>query len=282
MHAGFAGPQQAVWSGVNPIPSAAEVPLQHVFQLGIQAGAHKRFVAGVVQITAHRLKQPQGRVHRIVFRLFAAIRKTIGQHPPIRAIDECPQNVTGDFEAPGQQRQARQRHHGVAAPIAKPMIAGDHRMQITALDDELIRRRSQFLNKGIRRRRGAGHLASPQLFLALQFRRFIGTRNGAVNRIGVRTADGCDHCRLASGQFIAQNKWIEQVFAFVQAAFAFGGIVEIEIPVAGLFRMLRIVGNLQRGQTMIGSDAHCALANRNRAVQRIIMMRGRMIIAKSN
>ena len=51
--------------------------------------------------------------------------KRLGSMPWSTCAANAQQDLCGDVGAAGRERQAGQRDHGVAAPIAEPVIAGD-------------------------------------------------------------------------------------------------------------------------------------------------------------
>src|SRR5208283_5338739 len=76
-------------------------------------------------ILAHRLEIPQCGVNRVVLWRAAGIREIVWQHPSIDVARKGLQNFSRDLRATEGQRQSRKRDHGVAAPIAKPVITGN-------------------------------------------------------------------------------------------------------------------------------------------------------------
>ena len=81
-------------------------------------------------VSAPGFDEPQRRVHRVVFGLVAHAGEDIGQHPLIDEAGERLQDPARCVVPTGGKREAGQRDHGVAAPVAEPRIAGDDRLAI--------------------------------------------------------------------------------------------------------------------------------------------------------
>ena len=70
--------------------------------------------------------------------MFPGIRETVGQHSLIHMFGEGAQNAASDVMLASWQGEARQGNHGVAAPVAEPVIAGDDCLLLTARDYVLL------------------------------------------------------------------------------------------------------------------------------------------------
>src|SRR5882724_7531722 len=125
LDAGLARPEEAV-GGIllDPVARALTVEphdlLEHREQLFEQPVVSRRRVIG-----ADRLDVPEGRVHGVVLRRLAGVGKSVRQHPTVHEPGERRENPPSDLRASGRQRQARQRDHRVASPVAEPVVAGD-------------------------------------------------------------------------------------------------------------------------------------------------------------
>ena len=67
---------------------------------------------------------------------------------------ESAQDAAGDFMLSGGKGEAGQGNHGVAAPIAEPVIAGDDGLLVAPGDDVLVAGSSKSLGKLVLYRRG--------------------------------------------------------------------------------------------------------------------------------
>src|SRR4051812_40172875 len=88
----------------------------------------KRFtISGSVEETSNRLEVPERRVRRVVEALAFMFRKEVGKQTVLYIVTERTQDVSGlDFTSRGES-QAFKTDHGVAAPVCKPMVAGEDR-----------------------------------------------------------------------------------------------------------------------------------------------------------
>ena len=134
------------------------------------------------------------------------------------------QDPRGHVVATGDQRQARQTDHGVAAPVAKPGIAGDDRTAACpersrrigligqgAADDELVGSQHQVLHPG--RRVGVAALRHQPPFVCLPFG--IGRRTIQARR---RLSAGDNGERLARMQHGTEVAGVEVVVQGIQPA----------------------------------------------------------------
>ncbi len=121
----FAGVQESVLLiDMSAVARAIGMRVNDGHQRGKQLGEQLRIGLGL-QVVLQRMKHPQRRIRRVVFRSLAAVRKPVRQHA---AIDEGGiglQDVGGNVVATQGGREPGQRNHGVAAPVRKPGIAGD-------------------------------------------------------------------------------------------------------------------------------------------------------------
>ena len=99
---------------------------------------HESQIASVVKISACRFKEPKRRVHCVVFRRFTCVGKPVGQHTLIHVLRERAQNAASNFRLASRQSKAGQSDHGVAAPIAEPVIASDDGLLVATGHDVLI------------------------------------------------------------------------------------------------------------------------------------------------
>src|SRR5260370_17909578 len=111
-----------------------------------------------LKILPDGLEIPQRSVNGVVFRLAvypdgggAGVGEIVRQHSPVNVSRKGKKDLPGNSGAAGRERQSRQRNHGVAPPVSKPVIAGDDAAAIgffgqAALYDELICSEDQLPN----------------------------------------------------------------------------------------------------------------------------------------
>ncbi len=104
---------------------------------------------------------PERRIGGVVFRLASSVRKVVREHAAIHIARKSKKDLLRRIRAAGRKRQPRQSNHGVAAPVAKPVIAGDDAAAVgffgqAALHnkliggkDELPKPRGRFFRKGL-------------------------------------------------------------------------------------------------------------------------------------
>ena len=149
--------------------------------------------------------------------------KAVGQHAHVGGAAEGEQNVARDIEAAGDERQAGQRDHGVAAPVGEPVIAGDHGVQIAAAaDDELVGGGGQVGDQRIVDGRGGPLRRAAHELIAAQ-RSAVAASCVSVEAITTAFAPGAE--------LKLHHERLKQVFEKIEAAFAFARVFEIVIPV---------------------------------------------------
>ena len=131
-----------------------------------------------------------------------------------------------------REGEAGQGNHGIAAPVAEPVIAGDDGLLISAGNDVLICSRSERRRKIVLNRAGnSGISATCDLGLPMldDFRDvpFFGRRN--------------DRCLSTNPEIESQGQGIEQVLREIKPAFALGIVLEVAVPVGGSFQFSRVV-----------------------------------------
>ncbi len=77
------------------------------------------------EIKTDGLEIPKRGVDGVVLRRAASIRKIIGKHASVDKSRKRLQSFARDFRATERQSEAGESDHGVASPIAKPVVAGD-------------------------------------------------------------------------------------------------------------------------------------------------------------
>jgi hypothetical protein len=130
LHARLAAAQQPVRRiDRYAIAGAALVMLDDFGELrkGI---AQSGMVAGRGDIGAPCLDVPKRGVDRVVIGRAAGTGKDIRQHACVDEPGKRHQDAARRVEASGREAQTGQRDHRVAAPIAEPGIAGDHRLPV--------------------------------------------------------------------------------------------------------------------------------------------------------
>ena len=143
LHAGAAGKEQTVGGiGMNVVARALHVGINNPGE-NWKKFLQRRGVLRGREILADGLEIPERGIHGVVFGLAAGVRKIVRQHPAINVARKGKKNPLRNIGAPSRERQSWQRDHGVAAPIAEPVIAGDDAAAVrlfrqAALDDELV------------------------------------------------------------------------------------------------------------------------------------------------
>ena len=169
--------------------------------------------------------------------LYSGASPTVGeavrQHAAIDEAREGAQHAGGQLGTPRGQRQAGQRDHRVAAPVAEPRIAGDDRHarglvgQRTARD-ELVGGQHEVANPGGRLRgAGPGGRAARE-----QIRLVRGAAGPGGLAVGGRRRLGRDHDgeRGAGTQRGAQGPGVQVVVLGIQAALVLAGQREAAVP----------------------------------------------------
>ena len=144
---------------MNAVASALEMSVDNLLESRIQRQQGLR-VLGCLEVLAHGLEVPQSGVQTVVFRLPACVGKIVGQHSRVDVAGKSEKNFSGNFGTAGGQREARQGNHGVTAPIAKPVIAGDDGSSVrllrqTSRHNELIGGKDELADPGRRGRGGS-------------------------------------------------------------------------------------------------------------------------------
>ncbi len=115
------------------------VPGEDVFEHGEDFVAHEGVVAGGEQVGARGDEKPERGVGGVVVGRCRRRRES-GWAACLRlALGEGAEDFAGLGETPGGEAEAGQGDHGVAAPVAEPVVAGDDGVQVfAAADDELV------------------------------------------------------------------------------------------------------------------------------------------------
>ena len=79
------------------------------------------------RISPDRMEKPQGCVGGVIQPLTLAVGKHVGNEAVAHVAGEGSQNQRGFLRPTGHERQPFEADHGVAAPVGKPVVAGDHR-----------------------------------------------------------------------------------------------------------------------------------------------------------
>src|SRR5882724_756194 len=135
---------------MNLIPGAFEMGVDNLRKRGKEFFDRFR-VAGCNEVLTDRFKEPQRGVNRVVLRCSARIRKIVRQHSSVNVTGKGKKYRSCDVRTARRDEETWQCDHGVAAPIAKPVIASDDRAGVRiagqrALHNELIGVQHQLLN----------------------------------------------------------------------------------------------------------------------------------------
>jgi hypothetical protein len=77
-------------------------------------------------IRANRLEIPERCVDGVVLGRLTGPRESVRKHPAVDEASERLEDAARDLRTTGRQREARQRDHRVAPPVAEPVISRDH------------------------------------------------------------------------------------------------------------------------------------------------------------
>ena len=101
-----------------------QMMLDNAFELGNDM-VEQTAVACDLDVTLDRMKEPQSGVSRVIETLFLSFREHIRDKSIADVESECAQNPCGFGIASSRKRKALKADHGVAAPVRKPVVAGD-------------------------------------------------------------------------------------------------------------------------------------------------------------
>ena len=191
---------------------AAHDVLQHRQQL-----LDERVIAGDGVVAVQRVEEPERRVGGVVQPFALAFREHVRDQAVPHVQRERPQDVVRLGVAAGDEGQAFEADHRVAAPVGEPRVAGDHRARLGAdgvglrVVDGARRRAHDELIRGERQQervrllqalvaRGQQPLAPGQLVLPrLVRRRAVDVRPGLGRRGQHRVLAGRQHQRERAG-----------------------------------------------------------------------------------
>ncbi len=97
-------------------------------------------VLSVMKVLSDCLEEPQSCIDRVVLGNLTVVGETIRQHASVDEADELEQYLQSQLGSICCKKQAGKSDHGVATPIAKPVVSSDDRVTGRSRDDELIRR----------------------------------------------------------------------------------------------------------------------------------------------
>src|SRR5262249_53575966 len=183
-------------------------------------------------IGASRLKEPQSGVDRVVFWCFTGIGKTVRQHSLIYMFREGAQDAARNFIFSSRKSKTGQGDHGVATPVAEPVVASNDRFVFSTGSDVLVGRGDEAPYEAILNPRcTVGVLATCDLSLPI------------LRHLGdiVLTRRGNDRPLTATAHVKTQDKRIEQVFAEIETAFPFNVILKVPVPIARFSQFHSIV-----------------------------------------
>ena len=229
--------------GVNPKPGSGEMEIDDALQCRDKtapgsAEESRSFHAGsvaVVQVLPYRLDEPERGIHGVVFRRLSLVWKAIRQHSAVDVPKELQQYFFGCVGLVGGQEEAGQSDHGVAAPIAKPVVSSDYRFERRSGDDEMLGRGFQLLDQShdAERVRIDGVRLWRRVTSEAIFRRSL-SWNAVPSRQSGQT------CSVEFSETL-EGQRIEQVFPMIQALRSLFGKFKIVVPIASCHHLIRIV-----------------------------------------
>src|SRR6266478_5828571 len=170
-----------------------------------------------------------------------------------------------------RQGEAGQSDHGVAAPVAEPVITGNDRFLVATGNDVLVGGIGKILGERILDRRRYGYIpATADLCLPI------------FSRLGnIVLVRGGNHRGLTSkAQVETQNQGVEEVLREIEPPFAFDVIFKVPVPVPRLPQFGRIVGQEQRRQSLIRSDTRQSRTLLDRGIDGAVLVGGAVIVAE--
>jgi hypothetical protein len=118
----------------------------------------------------------------VVLRL-TVLDESIRNQPAVRSAQPSPQDALGVGESMRREAKTRKRDHAVAAPLRKPVVAGDDAsIVLVAIDDELIGSQRQRPARRERSRRARSFSANRAAYLRWSGRRRSSRRVRAARR----------------------------------------------------------------------------------------------------
>ena len=231
LHTWLADVQQPVLRiDMDPVTRALAMPVHDLLECGVEIG-EERTIRCRIEIGGHGVEVPEGGVRRVVLGSLATVREAIWQHALARVRGKRAQNRCRIVGPSRCEREARQRDHGVASPVAEPGIAGDDRPALCsrriacagAAHDELIGGEHQLPDPRGRARRCSIEepLAARQLALE--------GAGSALRRLGSRSHDQ-SHC-VARRYFRVQHTGTEEVLQGIEPALRLRAMLEAPVPI---------------------------------------------------
>ena len=108
----------------DPVARAGAIATDDLLE-GREDDGQRGVVLGCGVVGTDGLDVPERGVDSVVLGRLAAVGKPVRQHPAVHEPAERREDPARDLGASGRQRQAGQRDHRVAAPVAEPVVAGD-------------------------------------------------------------------------------------------------------------------------------------------------------------
>src|SRR5205823_13575003 len=75
-----------------------------------------------------------------------------------------------------------------------------------------------------------------------------------------------------------QDKRIEEILVRIEATLLLGGVLEIQVPLAGYIKSIGVVAEMEFRQAFVGRDACKSVFGTNRRIQGVILVGCSMVI----
>src|SRR6266567_8904102 len=169
------------------------------------------------------------------------------------------------------QGEAGQSDHGVAAPVAEPVIAGDDGFLVATGNDVLVGGIGKILGEGILDRRRYSYIPSTGDFCLPIFSHLCNI---------VLVSGGNHRGWTSKAEVETQNQGVEEVLREIEPPFAFDVIFKVPVPVPHLPQFGSIVGQEQRRQSLIRSDTRQSRTLLDRGIDCTVLVGGAVIVAE--
>src|SRR5262249_46711887 len=122
LHARLAGVKEAVGIiDMDVVSRALQICADHLRQDGVEL-RDCVCVLSLVKVLPDRFEEPKCGVYGVVLRVSACVWKIVWEHAGINVARKRQQDFLSDICSSRCEREAGESNHGVAAPIAEPMI----------------------------------------------------------------------------------------------------------------------------------------------------------------
>ena len=234
--------EKTVAIGLDVIPRAAEMPSKDIDQCIEEALADECVITGLRDEGIDRLKEPQGRIDRVVLGRVAGIGKSVGEHPPVAMLRKSAQDPLRFVKTPWNQRKSRESDHRVAAPVREPGITGDDGFPVlSATHDELVGRKEKIAHKSVRGFPTLDEILPPADLCFPDL----------LERPRIPNFRRRDQTGGALAEVEPERKRVVEIFMVVKPALSLLFVFEVVVPVPATLRRAPVVIQEKIGQTFV-------------------------------